>query len=98
MSNVRDLRAGKFDKRRKLSDEQKKEIIKLYNTGQWTIAQLAEEYGVSTATVGFLLKPPPSKQRPSTYKRYDRVKNTEAKRRYRQRLKELRDKSLIGRD
>jgi len=93
MTNVRDLRVGEHDKRRKLTDAQKKEIIKLYNSGQWSIADLAEEYGVSTATIGFTINPASRKPHKRSY--YDRKKNTEAKRRYRQRLMELRAKGLI---
>lgn len=93
MTNVRDLRAGKHDKRRKLTDEQKKEIVKLYNSGQWSIAELAEEYNVSKATIGFTINPASRKPHKRSY--YDREKNTENKRRYRQRLKELRDRGKL---
>ena len=45
------------DKRTKLSPEQKKDIRKLYSTGEWSQRQLAREFDVSKRLVQFILDP-----------------------------------------
>ena len=47
----------KYDRRVKLSDEQRKEIIKKYNKGYYTYAELAKEYHVSARLISFIVKP-----------------------------------------
>lgn len=43
---------GLQDRRRKLSDEQREEILQLYKTGNWSWSTLAEKYGVSKGAIG----------------------------------------------
>lgn len=43
-----------FDRRRKLSEEQKKKIRKDYKTGLYSHRQLAEQYGVSKSLIGII--------------------------------------------
>ena len=45
----------KLDRRRKLSDDQKAEIIKAYATGETSQRKLAKEYGVSRRCIQFVL-------------------------------------------
>lgn len=42
---------GLQDKRRKLTDEQKLNIIELYESGFWSLQQLADKYKVSKKTI-----------------------------------------------
>lgn len=45
------------DRRRKLTDEQKEEIRKLYSTGMHSLNSLAREYGVSKKTILLIVNP-----------------------------------------
>ena len=46
-----------YDRRVKLSDEQRKEIIIKYNKGTYTYKQLAKEYNVSLRLISFVINP-----------------------------------------
>lgn len=46
-----------FDRRRKLSEDQKEEIRHKYKTGSYSMANLAREYGVSKKTVLLIVNP-----------------------------------------
>lgn len=48
---------AKFDRRRKLTDEQKEEIKEKYGTGFYSHRTLAQEYGVSKRTVTNIVNP-----------------------------------------
>lgn len=47
----------KQDRRRKLTEEQKKEIRELYASGLFSWRQLANEYGVSKSSIGIIVNP-----------------------------------------
>lgn len=47
----------KYDRRVKISDEQRKEIVKKYNKGYYTYAELAKEYHVSARLISFIVNP-----------------------------------------
>lgn len=59
--NIRDaarkgrMASGEEHYQSKLTEEEVLEIHKLYDTSEWTLAGLAEEYGVSTGTIGRVL-------------------------------------------
>jgi len=74
----------KYDRRIKLTEEDKDRIKVLRNQG-WTYRQLAEEFGVSTRTISFIIKPGAKernielrKQRGGSKKYYNKVKSVEA--------------------
>lgn len=46
---------GLQDRRRKLTDEQKATIKEMYSTGNWSLAKLGNEFGVSKKTVLLLV-------------------------------------------
>lgn len=46
-----------LDRRRKLSDEQKDEIVHKYSTGFYSLSGLAKEYNVSKKTVLLIVNP-----------------------------------------
>ena len=46
-----------LDRRRKLSDEQKDEIVHKYSTGLYSLNRLAKEYNVSKKTVLLIVNP-----------------------------------------
>ena len=46
-----------YDRRRKLTDEQKEEIKSKYESGLYSQRQLASEYGVSRRLVTFIIDP-----------------------------------------
>lgn len=48
---------SEFDRRRKLTDEQKDEIKHKYSTGFYSLNQLAKEYSVSKKTVLLIVNP-----------------------------------------
>lgn len=47
----------KTDKRKKLTDEQKDEITKLFNTTKLGDRKIAEQFGVSRRTIQFMRNP-----------------------------------------
>ncbi len=57
------LTVGKeFDRRRKLTDEQKAEIVEKYSTGLYSLQNLADEYGVSKKTILLTVNPESKKK------------------------------------
>lgn len=83
------------DRRRKLTDEQKEEIVHKYSLGIYSQRQLATEYGVSRRLIQFTLDP--EKQRAnrelhSSSEYYDKAKQREYMKRHRQHKKELYNK------
>ena len=46
-----------YDRRRKLTDEQKDEIIHKYGMGGYSLNQLGREYGVSKKTILLIVNP-----------------------------------------
>lgn len=46
-----------YDRRRKLSDEQRQEIIKLYSTGNYSLRQLGRKYNVDKGTISLIVNP-----------------------------------------
>lgn len=80
------------DRRRKLTDEQKEEIVYKYSLGTYSQRQLAAEYGVSRRLIQFTLDP--EKQRAnrelhSSSEYYDKEKQREYMKRHRDYKKEL---------
>lgn len=51
------LKLGEYDRRRKLTDDQKAYIKKLYETGMYSQRQLATQYGVSRRLITFIVSP-----------------------------------------
>jgi len=52
------IRLGEeYDRRIKLTQEQKAEIIAKYKTGEFSQRELAEEYGVSRSLIGLITNP-----------------------------------------
>lgn len=47
----------KQDRRRKLTDEQKNEIIRLYTTGAYSQRKLAKRFGVSRSAIQIIVNP-----------------------------------------
>lgn len=81
------------DRRVKLTDKQREEILKL--KGKDTQTAVANKYGVSRRTIDFIWHPEKKKRnlelrakRGGSKQYYDKEKNTEAIRKYRQRKKE----------
>lgn len=86
----------KFDRRIKLTDAQREEIIKLHFSG-WTQRKIAKKFGVDKSTIRFVVNPEAyqaylqyRKDVKAHKKYYDREKNTKAvreSRNYKQQLK-----------
>ena len=86
---------GLQDRRRKLTDEQKEEIVKTYATGNWSLSKLGNMYGVSKKTI-LLLVNPNSAEKAREYRKEnwrefqgtkeDRTRATREHRRYKQAL------------
>lgn len=80
-----------MDLRRKLSDEQRREIIKLSAT--LSNRQLASKFGVSRRLIQFILHPDRKPERKRPY--YDREQHREYMRRHRQHKKALDKNGLL---
>jgi len=83
------------DRRRKLRDDQRKEIRRLYLTGYYSLQQLANEYGVSKKTILLIVNPDSKKKNDHhikcNWKKYQQSKEKRAKtqrehRHYKQKL------------
>jgi len=62
--NIYDARVGKqFDRRRKLTDEQKEEIKLLYSTGNYSQQRLAIKFGVGHDTIHRIVNPDAERRR-----------------------------------
>ena len=51
-----------FDRRRKLSDDQRKEIIELYNSGAYSQYALAKKFEVTPQAIRFIVNPDAKKK------------------------------------
>lgn len=51
------IKLNEYDRRRKLSDEDKKNIIKEYKTGLFSQRNLAEKYNVSKSMIAIIVNP-----------------------------------------
>lgn len=51
-----------YDRRRKLLDSQKAEIVEKYSTGLYSLQNLADEYGVSKKTILLTVNPESKKK------------------------------------
>ena len=86
---------GLQDRRRKLTDEQRELIKKMYSTGDWSLNKLAVQFGVSKKTI-LLLVNPNSADRAKEYRKEnwrefqkpkeERTRATREHRRYKQAL------------
>lgn len=86
---------GLQDRRRKLTDEQRELIKKMYSTGDWSLNKLAAQFGVSKKTI-LLLVNPNSADRAKEYRKEnwrefqkpkeERTRATREHRRYKQAL------------
>lgn len=62
--NIYDARVGKqFDRRRKLTDEQREEIKRLYSTGNYSQQRLAIKFGVGHDTIHRIVNPDAERRR-----------------------------------
>lgn len=95
----------KLDKRVKLSEEDKENIIKEYATGLISQRGLAEKYGVSRRLIQFTLSPEKlekakkqftERQKNGNY--YNKDKHREYVKKHRQHKKELYEKGLLKSD
>lgn len=48
---------GLQDRRRKLTDEQRKDMIRLYGTGEWSLRLLGMKFGVSESAAALICNP-----------------------------------------
>lgn len=86
---------GLQDRRRKLTDEQKNEIIELYSTGNWSLNKLAKQFDVSKKTILLIVNPNSAERarqyRQENWREFQRTKEERTKtirehRRYKQSL------------
>lgn len=95
------VKLGEYDRRRKLTDDQKEEIKKLYKTGLFSQRKLAEQFGVSRRLITIIVNPESAekvRQRiKEHWKEYQQTKEEHAKsmRELRKFKKDLYDKGLI---
>lgn len=100
------IKDKKDDKRCKLSSEQKKEIVELYLTGEFSQRDLAKRYSVSRRTIQFTLDP---NKRESNYQRrvenggskqyYNKDEHTKAMQKHREHKRELlKEDKLINKE
>lgn len=89
----------KHDRRVKLTDEQKREIVELYANGTIGCLALAKLYGVSKRLIQFIVHPEKQEANKELRKGrdyYDREKHNESVRNLRRRKQELYLKGEIG--
>jgi len=93
---------NQFDKRRKLSDEDKHDIKQLYERGSFSQRELARSYGVSRRLIQFIIDPfkheenlERRKERGGSAQYYDTDKNTQYQKKHRHYKKELFNKNLL---
>lgn len=51
-----------YDRRRRLTDEQRQEIIQKYSTGEYSMRQLGREYNVDKGTISIIVNPDQKKR------------------------------------
>lgn len=93
----------KLDKRVKLTDENKKNIIEEYQTGTISIRALARKYGVDRRLIDFTIFPEKKEKARQQYKErrkdgryYDKDKHKEYIKKHRHHKKELNEQGLLG--
>lgn len=79
--SVNDLRVGIYDRRRKLTDEDRECIIAEYMEGSVSQTELAHRYGVSCATICFLVNPAAKRKHDERNEEYGNRYNTTERRR-----------------
>ena len=82
------IKLGQFDRRRKLTEDQKEEIKHKYSTGLYSHRSLAAEYKVDKSTIAIIVNPKRAEQVKQRIKEHwkdylDRQKLTEATRKLR---------------
>lgn len=92
----------KLDKRVKLTDEQRKDIIEEYATGNASYRSLGKKYGVDKDTVAFIIKPDRRKKAQEQFKErqkdgryYNKEKHREYIKKHRDHKKDLYEKGLL---
>lgn len=91
-----------YDRRRKLTDEQRDEIIRKYATGEYSYNKLAKEYNVSKKLIMLIINPESKKRNDERikahWKDYVGTKEERAKiaREHRAYKKQLLDEGKIG--
>lgn len=92
----------KLDKRVKLTEEDKKNIIKEYESGTISITSLGKKYGVSKRLIQFILFPERKEkakklfaERQKEGRYYDHKKHAEQMKKHRDYKKELLEKGLL---
>jgi len=92
----------KYDKRIKLSDEDRKEIVSLYKLPEWSQRKLAKKFGVSRRLIQFILDPEKHqrnlerrKETGGSKQYYDKDKWREEMKKHRKYKQELHLKGLI---
>lgn len=95
----------KLDKRVKLTDEDKDNIVKEYESGGISITSLGKKYGVSKRLIQFTLFPERKEKAKERYSEnrkdgryYDKDKHKEYMKKHREHKKELDNKGLLGSD
>lgn len=95
----------KNDKRVKLTEEDKKNIVKEYESGSISINSLAKKYGVSKRLIQFTLFPERKEKAKQLYKErqkdgryYDKDKHKEYVKKHRDHKKDLWNKGLLDSD
>jgi hypothetical protein len=93
----------KLDKRVKLTEDDKKNIVADYETGVISINGLAKKYGVSKRTIQFTLFPERKEKAKQLYKErrkdgryYDKDKHNEYMKNHREHKKELWNNGLLN--
>lgn len=93
----------KYDKRVKLTDEDRENIRKEYTTGLISQRQLAEKYGVSKRLIQFVLSPEKAKEAKQQFlerqkdgRYYNKEKHKEYMKNYRNHKKELYQNGLLN--
>lgn len=102
-SDATPIKNSKLDRRVKLTDEDKKNIIAEYATGLISQRGLAEKYGVSRRLIQFTLSPEKKErakeqfaERQKDGRYYDKEKHRAYTKKHRDHKKELYKKGLIG--
>lgn len=79
--SVNDLRVGVYDRRRKLTDEDKENILAEYSEGNISQTELAHKYDVSCATICFVVNPAAKRKHDERSREYGNRYNTTDRRR-----------------
>ncbi len=95
MKNLRKLRIPKhLDKRRKLTDDQRAQIKKLFDSGQTNKSELARKFNVGSKLIGMICHPERmehhlTQNREKNRGKNDKERNAATQNRYRKRKKDL---------